>query len=611
VSDAASTSEDMKLVLKQLTELQSEFHSASTNVDAAYKAYVKAQAAKNQMKDKLAEIQREIARLNKLQEANDLLAKRKAELQEFEERYISSIKAVDELTATAKWREFAFDHQIEAGKRIAYGQGFILADTMGLGKSLSSIIAVDMIKAYTRNASPDSPIDNSNGLPVIDKPCGKKVLYLCPKPLINNVRNEFKQWAPKKVVFFLNSNNLFPLEMARTLDEFVIVTNYEVWRRNKDIVAKLIGLEFDTLIVDESHNMKEANTVTARTIKNIATTGNIPYRLLMTGTPILNKPDDLFTSLNMIAPASFPRLNNFMWQYCQQRYVEGRLVWTFRPGGTEALLKKVGYYLLKRTKEDAGIILPPLTVEEHLIERNADEAPYDRQWKLYEEMRKYGIAEFNKESHMTAAAMIAVLTRLRQLILWPSGIQIEGVHIPSDIDSQKMDYTIELIEEIARHKKNPDGERTVVFSQFVGPLKAIQTRLLNKGYKVGLMIGATSEAERAGIIEDLNIQTVKDGGHYDVVLCNYKVGGIGLNFTDATSIVVLDQEWNPGKRDQAYGRLHRMGQVKPVTVHKVLVANSVDSWLETVMETKAKLLAGFEDKYIEFSAKELSKGLEE
>jgi SNF2 family DNA or RNA helicase len=77
------------------------------------------------------------------------------------------------------------------------------------------------------------------------------------------------------------------------------------------------------------------------------------------------------------------------------------------------------------------------------------------------------------------------------------------------------------------------------------------------------------------------------------VLCNYRVGGVGVNFTDATQMIILDEEWNPGKRDQAYDRIHRMGQDKPVTIHVLRVAGTVDRWLEDIISEKEAMIDGF------------------
>jgi SWI/SNF-related matrix-associated actin-dependent regulator of chromatin subfamily A member 5 len=91
----------------------------------------------------------------------------------------------------------------------------------------------------------------------------------------------------------------------------------------------------------------------------------------------------------------------------------------------------------------------------------------------------------------------------------------------------------------------------------------------------------------------------RESSKWDVVLCNYRVGGVGLNLTAATQMVILDEEWNPGKRDQAYDRIHRMGQENPVTIHVIRNALTIDDWLADIMAKKEDLVEGFTTKMVE------------
>jgi SNF2 family DNA or RNA helicase len=88
----------------------------------------------------------------------------------------------------------------------------------------------------------------------------------------------------------------------------------------------------------------------------------------------------------------------------------------------------------------------------------------------------------------------------------------------------------------------------------------------------------------------------KDGREpkWQVVLANYKKGGVGLNLTDATQMIILDEEWNPGKVDQAYGRIDRMGQTKETTVHVLRVERTIDTWMHELVTEKAAMIEGFE-----------------
>ena len=81
---------------------------------------------------------------------------------------------------------------------------------------------------------------------------------------------------------------------------------------------------------------------------------------------------------------------------------------------------------------------------------------------------------------------------------------------------------------------------------------------------------------------------------WDIVLAHYRKGGVGLNFTAATQMIILDGEWNPGKEDQAYGRINRIGQTEENTVHIIRILNSIDAWLADLVERKRTTIENFD-----------------
>jgi SNF2 family DNA or RNA helicase len=275
--------------------------------------------------------------------------------------------------------------------------------------------------------------------------------------------------------------------------------------------------------------------------------------------------------LTLVDPYHFYDLGAFLYDFCQQDYDQK---WTFKPGGIASLSKQIGPYFLRRTKEDAGIVLPPKTVNIHEIE--IDETEYPNQARARNQMRTWGSIMLDPANGkaLVAAAQIAVYTRLRQIETWPAGIQVKDpqtkeVVLQVDVyESQKLDYIIKNREEGLLPEVVAD-ERVVVFSQFKEPLRELQRRCEAAGIKAIVLDGSTPDSVRNEIAIDFDNRYTPDRSKskWDVVLCNYRVGGIGLNFTAATQMIVVDEEWNPGKREQAYDRIHRMGQDKPVTIH--------------------------------------------
>lgn len=591
------------------------------------------------LKREIATKQHELKELQHEKQSVEARTRRERELALLNDRLDEISEELDNLTDNAVWRAFAFDHQIYAGKRLAFSHGLVLADEMGLGKTGSAILGLDLIRARSRNASVANPIKppfEATGLPEVVAPAGNRVLYLCPKALINNVKREFAKWAPERMVFPItgklaqrDTRDMMFTEMLPRYNNYVVVLNYEAWRKDKSLVDKLIDLHFDTVIIDEAHNLKNTETQAFRYAYRIIRGSKldeqssrimpgspIPYRLVMTGTPILNRPDDIFTALHIVSPGQFIRRSDFLYSYCQQRWSSnGRMYWAFRPGGEKALMRKIESYIIKRKKGDVGINLPPMTIERHDLE--IDLVNYPEQYRVYNEMKDFGAALIDQNSvskgFVQANVVIAMLLRLRQMLLWPAGINItdpiSGEIRKFDVqESQKLDYLIKdadtdnelqaegFITEITRHRgANPDGERTVVFSQFVAPLYELERRLRKHGYEVALLVGDSKHEYRDMVAKDFDKNYVDEKGtHYDIVLCNYKVGGVGLNFTDATQAIILDKEWNIGKRDQAYQRLHRIGQDKPVTINEINIEKTVDDWMQGLLEVKQEMLEGFE-----------------
>lgn len=457
---------------------------------------------------------------------------------------------------------------------------------------------------------------------VISRPCGRKILYFCPSTVMGNVKREFERWAPKRSVVIIGgrtkAERQFLLSIMRKHPEYVVVCNYEAWRKDKSLIEELIDIEFDTCIIDEAHNVKDMSSIAYKGIKEIITRSEIPFVFPMTGTPILNKPQELFSLLSLVDGKTFYRLSYFLQDYCQQDPYTGK--WSFRPGGLQSLSRKIRNIFMRRTKEQAGIILPPKTIQLHEIE--IDEYAYPMQAKARNEMRQWASIKLDLDGDkaVSAAAAIAVYTRLRQIETYPAGIRIVNEktgEVEVDLkaegydESQKIDYIIHqngelegLLPEIVYNRTTGEGERVVIFSQFTQPLYELQRRCEAAGIKAALLVGGVKDEVRNEIASDFDIKDTPNpaDSKWDVVLCNYKVGGVGLNFTAATQMIVLDEEWNPGKRDQAYDRIHRMGQDKPVTIHVLRdyftngdpdQRHGIDSWLAGIIEEKEQIVEGF------------------
>ncbi|MFF5977054.1 DEAD/DEAH box helicase [Streptomyces sp. NPDC012769] len=574
-------------------------------------------------------------------------AKRKLETfmseQAMRERYEAQFAEFDRHTAGLPWREFAFDHQIDGAKRLASARRGILGDKRGLGKTLTSLIWADMLGA-------------------------KKTLIFAPKDVLENFKREIEHWAPHRHVMILAGMNKVVREttlgMLKHVPQWTILCNYEAWRKDASLVEHLKNLKADTVIIDEAHNIKERRTSAYQGIRDIVYAENAcnqcggdpevytdPLRakrlircsvclhepqefgdfcsvknvLPMTGTAILNKPQELWTLLHIIDRKLFPSEKAFLQDYCTVDFYTQR--WKFRPGGEDALISRLGSRFIRRTKETAGVKFKKQVVVPHEIE--FDKGLYPAQWEVMRQIAEYGAIKMSDDIKLDVFGILPELTRRRQAITWPQGIKIweydqEGrktgraLYEAPATESIKMDKAMEIAKEIIFE----DEDRLVCFSQFKEALKEFERRFTELGVSVVRYDGDISDAKANEAQLDFDGKTAPNhpkgtdcnpqcvnwstnsvqegkycpGYQYQVILCHYRKGGVGLNLNAARQMIILDREWNPGKEDQAFGRIDRMNNTEDSIVHTIHVSGTIDAFMDDLIEQKQKMIEGFEDR---------------
>ena len=534
----------------------------------------------------------------------------------------------DLITAGAKWREFAKDHQITNTRIMATARRAILADKMGLGKTLTSLAASDMLES-------------------------KKILVVCPNDIQENFQNEVRRWAPHRTPVILGGLNKAQrrliVDMLKKMDEVIAFLNYEAWRKDLAFLDELAEVKFDTLIIDEAHKIKDIKSIASRGIFKIAFTENLApedWRMTkkknyageeyevkelfggcsvrnvfpMTGTPILNRPQDLFPLVALTMPDVFGTdkydLYRFLNMYCMRENWTNK--WKFKSGGLDRLVRQMSGKYVMRDRKAAGIELPPQDVQVYHLTLDPEE--YPNQYRVAQQLTKYAQIVLDEERAANILYIIALITRKRQAMTWPAGIKFRDVegNIMFEVDvfeSIKIDKCIKFINSDINEwegfipdftndgERGPDnkwtGERVVVFSQFKEALKEIERRCKDAGISVVRYDGDTPDNVKSEVKLDFDRFEIEHNGReprWQVVLANYKTGGEGLNFNDCTQVVILDEEWNPGKRDQAYARVDRMGQTQESTVHVLRVNNSIEDWMAAIIDEKQLLIEGFETK---------------
>lgn len=615
--------------------------------------------------------QRELER--QIQSAENRL-RQALENERIKKEYQDSSVAFDKLTAGFRWREFALQHQIEGAKHLATAKRAILGDKMGLGKTLTSLIACDMLQA-------------------------QKILVVVPDDVVSNFVREIQHWAPHRSVIMLGKQTKLARNMAidlmRSLDSFIVVINYSAWRKDNSLLDRLVSLRFDTVIMDEAHTIKETTTNAYKgcaqlvlaenscpkcrgAIQKIhksedtiiklsdakifhnsrdywacigkatpsptvmddsiasaimssgcgwneiveALAGNsrefgdlrsVRNVFPMTGTPILNKPTDLFSMLSLVDPVHYSDKNRFNRTYCIQ---DSAGKWMFQYGGLDRLVKNLSGKYIARDRKTAGVTLPKQDIVVHSIEM--DSTIYPGQAKVIKDLSRHAMVILSNGAKLPILYTIALITRKRQANVWPAGIELKdenGIVVFSVGDEIKESIKLDricgkaesglpgdyegLIPDLTGNGDLTNGERIVVFSQFKTPLAELESRIKDAGISVVRFDGDTPEDIRNQVKIDFDRKYCDQIGYepkWQVVLANYKTGGVGLNFTAATQMIILDEEWNPGKQEQAFNRIDRIGQTEETTVHILRLEKTIDNWMADLIDSKRDMIEGFETK---------------
>jgi SNF2 family DNA or RNA helicase len=291
-------------------------------------------------------------------------------------------------------------------------------------------------------------------------------------------------------------------------------------------------------------------------------------RIALTGTPIENHLGELWSIFRFLNPGLLGSLAFF-----QQRF-SGSIEKYNDPIAKRALKNLVSPYILRRTKSDVLLELPPKIEQSILIEPTAEEMAF------YEAVRVKALERINElnqsESTQTKRfSILAEISRLRQACCHASLVD-ENI----TIESSKIKSFVTLAKNIIDNK-----HKALIFSQFVRYLDKIKEVLDQEKISYQYLDGSTPIKDRQRAVDDFQ------SGIGDLFLISLKAGGTGLNLTAADYVIILDPWWNPAVEDQAADRAHRMGQLRPVTVYRLIMKNSIEEKIVTLHKNKKDLAA--------------------
>jgi superfamily II DNA or RNA helicase len=461
------------------------------------------------------------------------------------ERILASEPAIpDGLCATL--RSYQVDGFRFLARASELGLGVCLADDMGLGKTLQAIALL-----LTRRT-------------------GGAALVVAPTSVCRNWLEELRRFAPDLI-----AREYYGKDRKKLLDELradeaqetmgagrVVIASYALLQQDAEELAELT---FHTVVLDEAQFIKNAHSLRARAAYGLSAR----HRLAMTGTPVENHLGDLWSIFHFLNPTLLGAFKEF-----QVRYLKP--IERDRDSERSAELKAlVAPFLLRRSKDDVLPELPPITVVDHAVRLNEDEAL--RYALLRRDIHDKLHTSHGKREHKLQ--VFAELTRLRRFCCHP-----RLVFPDAPTESSKLSSFIELVEELREN-----GHRALVFSQFVDYLQIVREALDERGLRYLYLDGSTPKETRHARV------TAFQNGEAELFLISLKAGGFGLNLTAADYVIHLDPWWNPAVEAQATDRAHRIGQERPVTVYRLVTADTIEESIVALHAHKQELASALLD----------------
>lgn len=401
----------------------------------------------------------------------------------------------------------------------------LLADEMGLGKT------VQLLALLSSRMS-------KNGAPA---------LIVCPASLIVNWAREAARFVPgMRVAAPAGSERETVLKNG---DFDLLILSYTAAKLCQNSLKKY---SFSFLILDEAQHIKNPGSSNAKNCKSIRAL----HRIVLTGTPLENTPEDLWSVMDFLQPGMLGTLPSFRRRYgniAKDEELQAEFTGRIAP------------FVKRRTKSEVASDLPEKHETTVFCEMLAEQKQlYDR------------ILEQNRDTLKTAgsAELFALLLRLRQCCCHPE-------LLPDDVGSQIASAKTELLFELL-HENIDSGHKVLLFSQFTSMLKLLIPQLEKAGIPFEYLDGATRDRQA-------HVDRFNNNPDIPLFLLSLKAGGTGLNLTSADTVIIYDPWWNPAVELQAADRTHRIGQTRTVSTIKLVMKDSVEEKVLHLQQKKREL----------------------
>lgn len=445
----------------------------------------------------------------------------------------------------AKLRDYQAFGAAWMGTLLEAGFGAVLADDMGLGKTIQMLALLQA----RREAGASGP-----------------ALLIVPTSLLHGWQSQAAQFTPDLHLVVLHGTDRVNRREA-ALEADLVITTYPLLPRD---VAWLSDQQWPLVILDEAQTLKNPASQMAKSLRKIPATG----RVALTGTPLENSLQDLWTLIDWVNPGLLGDRKKFTSLFRTPIEKHGDM-------GVQARLnRRLRPFLLRRTKEEVAAELPPKT---EILERvdlpKSQQGLYEAVRSAMDERVRKAIAE--RGLARARITVLDALLKLRQVCCDPSLVKTKAAKAVSE--SAKRERLRALLSELIA-----EGRRVLVFSQFVEMLGLIEADLNQDGVKTLTLTGSTkNRSEVLGAFSQ---------GDASVFLLSLKAGGVGLTLTEADTVIIYDPWWNPAVERQAMDRAHRIGQDKPVFVHRLVAAGTVEEKILDMQARKQALADALFDK---------------
>lgn len=437
------------------------------------------------------------------------------------------------------WNKYSsrppMEHQKEAIIRLLQNDKFLLLDSPGLGKTTTTIIS-----AMESNV--------------------KKILIVCPASLKLNWKKEIEFFDKEENITIVNkewSSNKWTIINYDLLGKYNSLLKQTKKKKNseKDIKDIIINEKFDLIIADEAHYAKSKSALRTKHFKKISKT--IPKRWLLTGTPITNRPIDLFSLLEIVEHPLSKNYESFTRQYCDAKimFIRGRRI--IKADGASNLAelnRRLQPISIRRRKEDV-LNLPDKIISPVYIEMD------DKDKKNYEKsVEEYILNRLSQGVNISYNNKLVELAVLRR---W--------------VAENKIPYTKEIIDSALESDK-----KVIIFTCYTSVVENLQNHYKDKCV---ILHGATTQKDRQKAVDEFqNNPDVK------VFIGNTVAAGVGITLTKAEVVIIQDLDFTPANNLQAIDRGYRIGQTKDVLVYFPLFDDTVDTIIYKVLNKKQNII---------------------